>query len=118
MDKYKVKLKPGEVECDECQELRDKREKDLKEKPWRSSYYISCPKCKGSGKLDWVENIVGKNDNDMINLAPGMILGNANKHPNKNHCVRGDTYLNNVVGKSYIFDGIDWIELSGNSYYS
>lgn len=53
-----VTLEPGEVKCDMCngegragwtipiQHIR--------------SYPIICGKCRGTGKLDWIENIVGK----------------------------------------------------------
>jgi len=26
------------------------------------SFILSCPLCKGSGKLNWIENVLGKND--------------------------------------------------------
>ena len=41
-----MKLKPGEIICPVC----------------HGEYYddhYSCMKCKGKGKLDWVENIMG-----------------------------------------------------------
>ena len=49
MKKAKLKLKFGEVICNECSGLGRK-----------SGTNSICEKCDGDGKLDWVENIVGK----------------------------------------------------------
>jgi DnaJ-class molecular chaperone len=38
-------LKEMVIECDKCRELEDKK---------------GCDKCKGTGYLDWLENIIGK----------------------------------------------------------
>jgi hypothetical protein len=52
-----MNLKDGETICPECngtgRSLRGKDEKD----PFG---WLFCPKCVGSGKLDWVEMVVGK----------------------------------------------------------
>jgi len=55
---YRVKLlKPdlemGEVFCDCCDGIGI-----VKDKKGPGSYH--CSKCRGAGKLDWVENVVGK----------------------------------------------------------
>jgi len=46
------KLKPGELICDQCKGNGD------------SITYNPCSKCLGSGKLDWIENVVGKKYNE------------------------------------------------------
>lgn len=45
----KVPLNDGEIYCDLCKQ---------------NGRYVNemCPKCKGTGKLDWVENVVGKKE--------------------------------------------------------
>jgi hypothetical protein len=48
MDGVIMELKPGEVICDECLGTGE------------SIAHHSCPKCWGNGKLDWIENVVGK----------------------------------------------------------
>ncbi len=56
-----AKLKDGEIICDECNgagKITDRRFVNLESDP----YVKRCPKCHGDGKLDWVENIVGKTD--------------------------------------------------------
>jgi len=66
-----VTLETGEVICDKCdgkqvvpfQPLERKRKRRafiFKPKPRWETVNIPCPKCRGEGKLDWVENIVGK----------------------------------------------------------
>ena len=46
-----INLKPGEVICNECNGTGLKT----------NQVYHPCPKCYGTGKLDWIENIVGRN---------------------------------------------------------
>ena len=54
------KLKTGEVVCDEC-----KGNGSFYVAPQSvsaSSYRTNCYKCHGTGKLDWIENVVGKSN--------------------------------------------------------
>jgi len=48
-----VDLKAGEIECPKCNgtghDVEDKKH-----------FYIWCEKCQGSGKVNWIEAIVGK----------------------------------------------------------
>lgn len=50
----RIKLDPGDVICDKCG--------GEKLTPVRAIGNIKmlCPRCDGKGKLDWIENIVGK----------------------------------------------------------
>jgi len=59
--KDKIKLKEGEVICDKCNGTGGEYQ-DPNVGPKMSNYFIKCDKCYGSGKLDWIENIVGKKD--------------------------------------------------------
>ena len=71
----KIKLQKGEVICDKCKGnglfciVQSKHitlqycynRQCLKTKSECDGFnYQLCPKCNGEGKLDWVENIVGK----------------------------------------------------------
>lgn len=51
-----MKLNPGEVKCNEC---NGSGEIVIDEDLSCYTFYI-CSKCNGDGKLDWLENIVGK----------------------------------------------------------
>jgi len=77
--KYRVKrirprLEIGEVFCDHCDGSGLVKEKQFRSpltdglcKFIEEDCYIvdkQCPTCKGEGKLDWVENVVGKHDSD------------------------------------------------------
>ncbi len=58
-----MKLKKGEILCDKCYGAGCVSKKkhtmvDLDHIEYDWSY--KCDKCKGTGKLDWVENVVGK----------------------------------------------------------
>lgn len=50
-----MELKPGEVICDECEgaTVIEHRVVNYRQR-------LTCPKCHGTGKLDWVSIIVGK----------------------------------------------------------
>ncbi len=70
-----MKLKKGEVKCDKC---KGKGKIPAKDHP---RVYIStegslfeCPKCFGTGKLDWVENIVGKRKDENISGKPRNVF--------------------------------------------
>ena len=51
-----MELKPGEVICDKC------NGSGLNKDPMFQDIWglTDCPKCDGKGKLDWIANIVGK----------------------------------------------------------
>mgnify|MGYP002628955923 CR=1 FL=1 len=66
-----MKLEPGEVICDKCNgvghfgytiEVNEYSDYAgyVHRVPGHKTYDY-CPKCHGSGKLDWVEVVVGKN---------------------------------------------------------
>lgn len=60
-----MELKKGEVICSECNGQKDIENPHEIPKEKRKPYkvYITrivCPKCKGEGKLDWIENLIGK----------------------------------------------------------
>jgi len=57
-----TKLKDGEVICPECDGFRYKKYHQLTRREKDRKGLIHCPKCQGSGKLDWIENITGKKD--------------------------------------------------------
>lgn len=74
-----------------------------------SSYKLRCEYCLGTGKLDWIENIVGKkkpkpNKNNIYDLLSSSSLGNS---------LFGEGFIEGLAGfnKSY---HCDFINESGN----
>jgi hypothetical protein len=60
-----MKLKPGEVICPQCEGFRYKKYHELTSYERARQWLQKCPKCKGAGKLDWVEAVVGKKGTTM-----------------------------------------------------
>ncbi len=86
--KKELTINEGEYICSECNgNGHIKNEK-----------YISCKRCQGEGKLDWIENIVGKKPNQKILRG----LNWENKHPNSP--IHGDTYYNALDNIMYIYN--------------
>ena len=54
-----MKLKEGEVICDECMGSGNQAKWD-RIPDYRIT--LKCDKCHGEGKLDWIENITGKKE--------------------------------------------------------
>jgi len=52
-----MKLKEGETRCPEC---KGKGQIPFVTENGMIRFYKACEKCKGHGKLDWVEMVVGK----------------------------------------------------------
>jgi hypothetical protein len=80
-------LNPGEVICDECEGGRFRYDLDN----YDIGKYNTCPKCHGIGKLDWVENVVGKKEP----TYPG-------------DAIIGDAYVNSNSNKIFVYDGAHW----------
>lgn len=58
-----MKLKKGEIICNKCNRSVMYSRPQFKDEPFDSylaEIAILCNKCKGTGKLNWIENIVGK----------------------------------------------------------
>ena len=56
-------LKPGEIICDKCHGKGVMTETVQKKK----NFFVeknTCNKCHGDGKLDWIENITGKEEKE------------------------------------------------------
>lgn len=60
-----IKLKDGEIICPECQGKGIKPRKIDIFNPHDITY--KCEKCQGEGKLDWIEQIIGKQPNEKFN---------------------------------------------------
>jgi DnaJ-class molecular chaperone len=54
-------LKPGEIICDKC-----KGEGTIFYPYNKQIRWCECRKCQGDGKVDWIENVVGKEKQDFI----------------------------------------------------
>ena len=61
-----MKLYPGEVICDKCNGTGHQA-------TWENipdyRVYTPCSKCHGDGKLDWLENIMGKREQGFDDLS-------------------------------------------------
>ena len=98
-----MKLKPGEVVCNRCNGS-GKYPSSNNSSTCIDSY--KCFKCHGTGKLDWIENIVGKKFSKPI-LNEWFSVSNANPTKAK----FGQIYLNldnNIISR---FNGISWIKI-------
>jgi len=60
-----LKLEEGEMVCDKCEgkggNAYNQPSDDLTKPQW-----VRCQKCQGTGKVDWIENVVGKKPPDMF----------------------------------------------------
>jgi len=58
----KIKLNPGEILCPKCNGDRECEVGSKSEDPDGNEYIITafCDVCHGTGKLDWIEQVVGK----------------------------------------------------------
>ena len=66
---YKHWLNEGEIFCDKCNGTGYKKDAILS----NLNFDIYCNKCLGEGKLDWIENIVGKKSNsNTVFVSPGV----------------------------------------------
>jgi len=55
-----MELEPGEVKCDQCKGTGHPNNNEIDYDQKYVTYPWVCDKCNGAGKLDWIENIVGK----------------------------------------------------------
>jgi DnaJ-class molecular chaperone len=101
-----MKLKPGEYKCDRCNGTGEIEL--INPDSFIGVYYEWCPKCKGEGKLDWIENVVGKKPkNDIFNGVTWMApSGTA---PNNPSC--GQAYINTNNNEAYVYDGNTWVQV-------
>ncbi len=58
-----MRLKKGETKCDKCNGVgwyEETTNVTFNKHLWHIDQNIICDKCRGTGKLDWIERIVGK----------------------------------------------------------
>lgn len=67
----KLELKSGEVICDKCN-----GHGVMSNTVQRGKHFFieksHCDKCHGEGKLDWIENITGKEEGDILKMVEPM----------------------------------------------
>lgn len=101
------KLKPGEVKCEKCKGTGYNLKAPDNNIP-RYQKLPPCPKCHGSGKLDWIENVVGKKPkNDIFNGVTWM--ARSGTAPNNPSC--GQAYINTNNNEAYVYDGNTWVQV-------
>ncbi len=99
-----MKLELGEIKCDKC-----KGKKNIN----RGVYgIVPCSKCKGVGKLDWIENIVGKKEPNLIMSGVTWLPPSAVKPKNS---IVGNAYVDSNTNECYIYDGLVWVHAVSNS---
>lgn len=65
-----IELKDGEVVCPKCNGNTLNNDPYYDSKDYETWY---CDKCNGTGKLDWVENIVGKKPDPYESLTIPLV---------------------------------------------
>lgn len=111
-----MKLNPGEMECSGCNGT-GKMNKSTRIITTRRPYIsttstesfksFTCTKCHGSGKLDWIENVVGKRNRDLV-INPS-IIHSSNDFPDTAN--NGDLLYHKNHQKIYCFFNDEWQEL-------
>ncbi len=71
---------------------------------------IKCPKCLGDGKLDWVENVVGKNSKPENPMNFGIFWHEASDTPPPGPS-SNDAYINTKDNSMYVYDGKQWVNI-------
>ncbi len=68
--RQKPKLKEGDVYCEKCNGIGI-----INQNPaWE------CERCQGEGKLDWIENVVGKKKKGLANLSSSVMIPNVQSY--------------------------------------
>ena len=67
-----MELEKDEITCDGC-DGEGGSYTDLTVNSNRRQYFVPCEQCRGEGKLNWIENIVGKKGPFIIN-HPGPVI--------------------------------------------
>lgn len=70
----KPKLNPGDVICYKCKGKGSSEHEPILSDMHNGYWKMQCDICHGEGKLDWIENIVGKEEKkvDGILVKPGV----------------------------------------------
>jgi len=107
-----LKLKLGEIECSGCNGT-GKMNKSVRiirsSKPYISTTStesltsFTCTKCHGTGKLDWIENVVGKRPN-----LKGSNVIESDIEPSSKNFVEGDLYYNIKYKTLNVYIGGRW----------
>jgi len=112
----KIKLNKGEIICPECNGIGiystsvNYHTVEYRNEKINIPTHIDrneCSKCKGEGKLDWVENLVGKNNRNSSNITFGNFGPSS---PEK-----GNIYYDGTVECFRIYDGKTWQEILDES---
>jgi len=99
-----MKLGPGEIKCYQCKGTG--YELEINDYPYGYRIHPPCSKCNGDGKLDWIENIVGKKiPNPTMN---GVTWLPSSTVKPKNAQV-GQAYIDSNSDECYIYDGTVWV---------
>jgi len=108
-----MKLGPGEIKCEECKGTG--YDLEIQKREYIIEYYkkhCKCSKCQGEGKLDWIENVVGKKTPNPIMSGVTWLPPSAVKP--KNGQV-GQAYIDSGSQECYIFDGTVWVHTVSES---
>lgn len=68
-----MKLEEGEVECEACGGTGLTRRDGVKVVASTNPEEFACKKCDGSGRVNWIENIFGKQKNSRL-VKPGVYV--------------------------------------------
>lgn len=114
-----IKVGDGEVICDKCNGTGCLAELQLR----GIVRHDECPKCEGDGKLDWIDNVMGKKkslreiptqaaiEQYVDSVTSGLTWHAADSPPNIPS--KGDAFHNTSDNSMHVFDGKSWIKVGG-----
>ena len=106
-------LKPGDIKCDKCKGTGyDLKTPTVDDKHYYRKHY-PCSKCKGVGKLDWIEQVVGKKT-PSYNLNGVTWMPHPTDGPPPDPEV-GHAYVNSNTKEVNIYDGNNWVRVDSQA---
>jgi len=104
-----MELKPGEYICEKCEGTGNNPPMKRNGKYLKPGVYEICGHCHGEGKLDWIENVVGKKQ-PMVDMTRNLNVQFFAKKPRNPK--DGNAYVDKQTGNMNIYESGNWISIS------